>query len=305
MSILSKFALWWQFTRPATLVASLCPLALVFADHFSRGGQLAPATTALLIACALAIQICCNWVNDYYDHLRGADEKNIRLGPMRALQKGLLHRKQVLYAIIFLAAFVFFSSLYFLFAVGWIFAFILLLSLFLAYLYTGSRYSLAYHGLGEIFAFVFFGPVIVLSSMAIVNGGVWIIDYRGLSFSLVCGLFALALITVNNYRDLENDRRVKKITMAAYFGDYFCKVVYLACIGFLIGIPIFLFLYEKNPLLLFPLAALPLFVTQARFILFRQKEEMNRLLKKTGVSYFLYTVFFVAALLAMSLPNIG
>lgn len=295
--VFHKVFLWWQFARPTTLVASLCPLALVFADHFSRGGEFIPLRDSLLITCALAIQICCNWFNDYYDDLRGADEKNIRLGPVRALQKGLLDRNQVLYAIVFLVVFVCLSSFYFFLTVGWVFAFILLLSIFLAYLYTGSEYSLAYHGLGEIFAFVFFGPVIVLSSMAIVNGGIWIVDYRVLSFSLLCGLFSLAFITVNNYRDRENDARVKKMTMAVYFGDTFCKSVYLICIAFLIGIPVFLFFHEKNGFLLLPLAIVPLFIRQSHFILFRQKEEMNKLLRKTGVSYFLYTLFFVVAVL--------
>ena len=252
----------------------------------------------LLVSCAaLCIQICCNWFNDYYDNLRGTDDKTMRLGPIRALQQKSLSSREFLIAIAFLCLIVMAISCYYFFVYGWTFSTILMLSLFMAYFYTGSKYSLAYHGLGDLMAFIFFGPVIVLSSAAIFSQEMWHIDDRLAMFSLFCGIFSLKLIIVNNYRDRESDLAHKKNTSAVLFGDNFCKITYASGVFLLIAIPFLLGHWEQKIIILLPLATAPFLLTNTFFLFIRNKKNMNILLKRTGITYFFYTMLMAIAII--------
>lgn len=280
-----------------TLSASLCPLVVTGSYFSAKEREICLLDFFFIVLAALGIQIFCNWCNDYYDYVRGTDDPSKRLGPVRALQQQSLSQKEFLRGIYWL----FFGLLLifcYIFAIyGWIFFSILMISLLMAYLYTGSNYSLSYHGLGEIMAFLFFGPVIVLTSAAILAKGEWIFDRELLIFSLFCGLFSLSLIIVNNYRDRESDSSSKKRTTAVLFGDHFCRILYSLNAVILIAIPLVWGHLAQKKTFLLPLLASPLLISNIIFLFSQKKEQMNILLKKTGKTYVIYTFFIIIATL--------
>jgi 1,4-dihydroxy-2-naphthoate octaprenyltransferase len=98
---------------------------------------------------------------------------------------------------------------------GWPILVIGVLSLVCAVAYTGGPFPLAYHGLGDVFVLVFFGPVAV--------GGTYLLQRGTLPASVLLasvpvGLLATAILMVNNLRDVDGDARAGKRTLAVRFG---------------------------------------------------------------------------------------
>ncbi len=160
------------------------------------------------------IQIATHFFNDALDFLKGADTPS-RKGPKRPVQKGLVSPSLLFKAgflCLFLAGL---SGLYIVWQGGWFFLFVGLLSLALAYFYTGGPYPLAYTGLADFFVLLFFG-LIPSSFVFYLNAGFWSMDSFVAGFQ--CGLLALSLLTVNNLRDEEEDRQAGKKTLVVRFG---------------------------------------------------------------------------------------
>ncbi|MEJ2541866.1 MAG: 1,4-dihydroxy-2-naphthoate octaprenyltransferase, partial [Gemmatimonadota bacterium] len=154
---------WLLAIRPRTLPAAAAPVILGTAiAHHVGGLAWLPALAAL--AGALLIQIATNLANDYFDFVKGADTED-RVGPTRVTQAGLItpgavRRGMILTLLAALAVGVY------LVAVGGLPIVVIgLLSLVCAVAYTGGPWPLAYHGLGDLFVFVFFGLVAVASTV--------------------------------------------------------------------------------------------------------------------------------------------
>jgi len=98
---------------------------------------------------------------------------------------------------------------------GWPIAVIGIPSLLLAYGYTGGPFPLAYRGMGELFVIVFFGLVAVAGTVFIQTGG-W--PPAALLLGLQTGLLSAVLISINNFRDIEEDASTGKRTLAVRFG---------------------------------------------------------------------------------------
>ncbi len=214
MSEPSKLSAWLAAARPRTLTAGFVPVVVGVALA-ARRGPIDIAVAAATLLAALAIQVACNLANDYYDFVRGADTGE-RLGPLRATQAGLLSPHAVLggfLACIVVAALV---GLGLVAHGGWPILAIGIVSLFLAWAYTGGPYPLAYHGLGDIFVLLFFGVVPVC-------GTYWLqraqLDVEVVVLSVPIGLLATALLVVNNLRDIPTDRVAGKRTMAVRLGE--------------------------------------------------------------------------------------
>jgi len=174
----------------------------------------------------LLIQIGTNLANDYFDHAKGTDTAQ-RLGPTRVTQAGLASPSALLYAmtLTFMAACI--PGLYIVLRGGWVFVVIGLLSIFSGILYTAGPWPLGYLGLGDLFVFVFFGLIAVggtfyVQALALPREAVWA--------GAATGLFSVAILTVNNLRDVDQDRKGGKRTLAVRFGRRFAKGEYLLCI---------------------------------------------------------------------------
>ncbi len=212
---------WILATRPRTLSAAAAPVVagtgFAAAEGVFRG---LPALAALVGA--LLIQIATNLANDYYDFVKGGDTAE-RLGPVRVTQAGILPPRAVFRGMTIALGLAFLTGIYLVWIAGWPVAAIGILSMVMGVCYTGGPWPLAYHGLGDAFVFVFFGPV-ATATTHFVQAGHWspsaILAGAGL------GAFSTAMLVVNNLRDRETDGAAGKRTLAVRFGDRFTVTQY-------------------------------------------------------------------------------
>ena len=214
--------IWIAAARPRTLPAAAAPVIMGTALAFGDSGFHAGAAVAALMG-ALLIQIAANYANDYYDYLKGTDTAE-RIGPQRATQAGLVTPGQMRFAtatVLFLAAL---FGLYLIYRGGWPILVIGVLSMLFAVLYTGGPLPLGYIGVADIFVLVFFGPVAVAGTFYVQVQDISLIP---LLAGIAPGLISTAILTVNNLRDIDQDRQAGKKTLAVRFGTNFARWEYL------------------------------------------------------------------------------
>ncbi|MEI6806624.1 MAG: 1,4-dihydroxy-2-naphthoate octaprenyltransferase, partial [Myxococcaceae bacterium] len=189
-------------------------------------GYFSPAYLALTLLGAVLIQIGTNLSNDYFDFQKGADTHE-RLGPIRVTQAGLIAPKQVKAAFIFVFAMSACLGILLVLRGGWPILLIGLASILSGIAYTAGPYALAYLGLGELFVVIFFGPVAVAGTYYV----------QALRFNLeacwagfAVALLSCAILTVNNLRDIDQDRKAHKKTLAVRFGPKFAHFEYIFCL---------------------------------------------------------------------------
>jgi len=220
-----NFHNWVLAARPKTLPAAIAPVmmgtAMAFAD-----GLVHWKSAAIALIAALSIQIGTNLANDYYDHKKGADRAN-RVGPIRVTQAGLIKAGWVKagFLIFFLISAV--ACTYLVQRGGWPIAVIGIASILSGILYTAGPFPLAYIGLGELFVLIFFGPVAV--------GGTYYIQALEINPAILLsglapGLLSVAILSINNLRDIETDRESQKKTLAVRFGKSFAIYEYLVSV---------------------------------------------------------------------------
>ena len=237
----SKIGLWILAARPKTLWAAVAPVIVGTAMAFESGeGAWLPAVTALLGA--VAIQVGTNLANDYYDCQKGADREG-RLGPMRVTQAGLILPATMRRAIVvsFLVAAL--AGVYLIYRGGWPIAIIGFLSILSGILYTAGPYPLGYIGLADLFVLIFFGPVAA--------GGTFYVQALAMEPTVLIaglspGLFSVAILAVNNLRDIDSDTESGKKTLAVRFGKRFARLEYLVSILLACLVPLALYVYNKN-----------------------------------------------------------
>lgn len=216
---------WIEATRPKTLFASLGPV-LLGTCFALKAGSFSLLMCLLTLFAGLAIQIGTNFANDYYDCIKGADT-SARKGPRRMTQAGLISPSDMKLAIFVILSLAALLTIYLIAHGGPVFALLSVLSIFLAVGYTGGPYPLAYLGLGEIFVFLFFGPIATVSTAYLQTFSFsWPLVFLGVS----PGLLSTAVLAVNNLRDIDDDRKAHKNTLAVRFGKRFAQIEYTACL---------------------------------------------------------------------------
>ena len=216
---------WILAARLPTLPAAVAPVLVGTAAAVHEGRfHLLGALGALVIS--LAIQIGTNFSNDAFDFLRGADTTR-RLGPPRATQKGLLSAKAVLMGASLCYGLAALVGFYFVARYGWPVLVAGLLSIASGLAYTGGPWPLGYHGLGELFVFVFFGVVAVVGTTYVQTGA---ISTLALAASVPVGLTCSAILVLNNLRDIDTDRAAGKRTLAVRIGAPATRVLYEVCL---------------------------------------------------------------------------
>lgn len=217
----SALQIWLLAIRPKTLWAAVCPVmigaAIAYGDNFFH---LPSAVSALI--CALLIQIGTNLANDYFDFKKGADTKE-RIGPTRVTQAGLVTPQAMQTAMLLVLLLLLGSCFYLVKRGGWPVVFIGISSILSGFFYTAGPRPLGYLGLGELFVFIFFGPVAVAGTYY-----VQALEWNPVTVlaGIAPGLFSVAILTVNNLRDIENDQRAGKRTLAVRFGRSFAMFEY-------------------------------------------------------------------------------
>ncbi len=234
---LSKTGIWLAAIRPKTLWAAFAPVLIGVAMAIEAQVVHWPAAILALLG-AIFIQVGTNFYNDYADFKKGADTED-RKGPLRVTQAGLvspLAMKRATYLAFGLAVA---AGGYLMWRGGLPIIVIGVLSIISGFMYTAGKYSLAYLGLGDLFVLVFFGPVAV--------GGTYFVQALEINALVVIaglapGLLAVAILLVNNIRDVEEDRTAGKKTIVVRFGRKFGLASYLICMVGAAAVPVTLHL---------------------------------------------------------------
>jgi 1,4-dihydroxy-2-naphthoate octaprenyltransferase len=252
-------AQWVAGARPRTLPAAVAPVLVGTGVAVGLDG-FRPVAALLALAVALALQVAVNYANDYSDGVRGTDAD--RVGPMRLVGSGAATPRQVLVvtglafgvaavAGLGLAA----ISSWWLVAVGAV-------CIAAAWTYTGGPLPYGYRALGEVFVFVFFGPVAVVGTTYVQTG-----TLPGLAFavSVPVGLLIVALLVVNNLRDIDGDAAVGKRTLAVVLGERATRTAFVGL--FAVAFAVVAAVGLTRPWALVALAAVPLAAPPARTVL--------------------------------------
>lgn len=266
---------WLLATRPKTLSAAVVPVMIgtAFAwRNTSEQFNWIPAILCLLFAWIM--QIDSNLVNDYFDFKKGNDDET-RLGPKRACSEGWITSDAMVWGILITTLLGCMTGIPLILYGGLEMVMVGIACVVFCFLYT-TLFS--YHGLGDILVLLFFGIIPVCCTyyvcmplhQQIPTGEV-------IASSIACGLAIDALLIVNNYRDIDNDRSNGKITLAVRLGESKTRRLYES-IGYIAAgimiILVFFDLYQIDKLI--PTYALYLIY----IILHRQSyKEMKRINK--------------------------
>jgi 1,4-dihydroxy-2-naphthoate octaprenyltransferase len=269
---------WLLAFRPRTLVAAVVPVAVGTALAHREGAARPGVALAALLG-ALLIQVATNLVNDYYDFVRGADTAE-RVGPTRVTQAGLIAPEQVLGGAKLCGLLALAVGSYLTSVGGWPIVVIGLLSLASGYAYTGGPWPLGYHGLGDLFVFVFFGLVAVAGTDYVQTGA---LHPLALWAAVPVGTLCTALIVVNNLRDAATDARTGKRTLAVRLGERFARWEYTALVAAAFALPAALVALGllRAPALL-PLLAAPLALEPLRRVWRERGAPLNQALASTA-----------------------
>ena len=208
---------WLLAARPKTLTGAAVPvmigLALAYTDAKAYGGEAFSWTAAVLcMLFAFIMQIDANLINDFFDYVKGTDDRETRLGPERACTQGWVsidRMKRAIAGTTCLAAVVGLPLIFYggleMIAVG-------LFCIVFCFLYTTH---LSYVGLGDVLVLLFFGLVPVCITYYV---QLHTVSLQVLVASLACGLVIDTLLLVNNFRDRETDLTAGKMTLVVKIG---------------------------------------------------------------------------------------
>lgn len=289
----SAVSKWLYAFRPKTLPAAVAPVivgtASAVADgRFSLLPALSTATGALLL------QIGVNLANDYFDFVKGVDTSE-RIGPIRVTQSGLIPVSRVKASMtlsITLAAII---GVYLVKIGGWPILVIGIASILSALGYSGGPYPLASHGLGDLFVFVFFGPVAVCGTYYIQA-----LELKSMPVltSIPVGLLITAILVVNNLRDIETDQKTGKYTLAVFLGyrGAINEFIALIVISFAL-LPFYWLVGLLSGAGLLPLLTAPFAVLIIRNVSRLKGGALNDQLGKTALLSFAYSLLLSLGLL--------
>lgn len=264
----STFAIWFSTARPKTLPLALASIIIGSALAY-WAGKFDLITTLLAFITTILLQVLSNFANDYGDHVKGSDTAE-RIGPLRAIQHGAITGEQLKMAVMILSALSFISgaalSFYAYEGIEDLLVFLGLgvISIVAAITYTVGKKAYGYLGLGDLFVLIFFGFVAVI--------GVFYLQAHNLPAMIFipafgCGLLSVAVLNINNLRDINQDRKAGKNTLIVRIGSkngriYHAILLALSVVSYLI-FAILNFEHWYNYLFLL---AVPLLVKHGLFV---------------------------------------
>lgn len=290
---------WISALRPRTLflavASAICGNGIAYTT-----GRFSILICALTILTATFLQLLSNMANDLGDYQHGTDITGARVGPARTVQSGAITPKEMKIAIavamscsliigglLIYEASQFMNVWYML-----LFLFLGMTSVWAAIKYTAGRNPYGYKGLGDIFAFSFFGPIAIV--------GTYFLHVHKMTFdpwlpAIGIGLFTAAVLNVNNMRDMDNDRDSRKITLAIRFGFAKAKLYHAALtFGGIFCFVVYSIIYSEEWFQYLYLIAALLF-TKILINIYHTKEKklLDPYLKQTSIATFVLSVLFV------------
>lgn len=295
---------WLLATRPKTLSAAAVPVMIgtAFAwRNTSEQFNWIPAILCLLFAWIM--QIDSNLVNDYFDFKKGNDDET-RLGPKRACSEGWITSDAMVWGILITTLLGCMTGIPLILYGGLEMVMVGIACVVFCFLYT-TLFS--YHGLGDILVLLFFGIIPVCCTyyvcmplhQQIPTGEV-------IASSIACGLAIDALLIVNNYRDIDNDRSNGKITLAVRLGESKTRRLYES-IGYIAaGIMIILVFFDLYQIDKF----IPTYAIYLIYIILHRQSyqemkrinmgaKLNQVLGLTARNILVFGILSVAAILSV------
>lgn len=218
-----KLKMWWETARPKTLPLALASIFTGSAlGYWANPQGFNGLVMALCLLTTILLQVLSNFANDYGDHQKGSDTEE-RIGPLRGIQKGAISVKELKWGLILMVVASFLSGS-FLIGIAYeclsdLFAFagLGILAIVAAITYTVGAKPYGYMGLGDISVLVFFGLLGV--------GGTYYLQTHSIDSHIILpaigsGLLASAVLNINNLRDIEQDAKAGKNTLAVRLGAY-------------------------------------------------------------------------------------
>lgn len=280
----NSFKAWLLAARPKTLTGASVPvmiaLAMAYTDLQGNGFRIIPAVLCALFA--FVMQIDANFVNDYFDFISGKDDEQ-RLGPPRACAMGWIDVAKMKVGMIITTVIACIIGLPLVVYGGVEMILVGALCVVFCFLYTTL---LASRGLGDLLVLVFFGIVPVCATYYLqTDTCTWIVFLA----SLACGLVIDTLLVVNNYRDIDNDRRAGKKTLIVMIGADKGRLLYLwlGIIASLMGVVFAAYGQYWTPLL--PTVYLIMHIaTYRRMVKIGKGRQLNLVLADTARNMFVY-----------------
>lgn len=217
----SYFRYWWLAMRPKTLPASISPILLGSALAASEG-SLHAGIAITAIFCALFLQISVNLANDLFDGLSGVDTEE-RLGPARMVQSGFIAVPHMVIGLTICTILATLTGLFLAYHTNWQLLYIGLFCILAVFAYSAGPWPLASLGLGEIAVLIFFGWVAVMGSYFLQTET---LSWQAWWYGTAAGLLNVAIMLVNNLRDIPTDQASGKLTLAVRLGDNNTRKLY-------------------------------------------------------------------------------
>ncbi len=286
---------WVLASRPATLPAAAVPVLVGTAAAIAQGARFHAMIFVATLMSALLIQVGTNFANDYSDFHRGADHEG-RLGPVRVTQSGLIAEEAVRRGIIIAFGLALIPGAWLVLVGGWSILVIGVLSILCGLAYTGGPWPFGYHGLGDLFVFIFFG-VVAVTGTAYLQLGDW--TPLALAIAIPIGLLVTNILVVNNLRDLPTDRAAGKRTLAVRLGERAARAQYIGATAVAYIIPAVLAMSgTRRPWLLLPWLTAPMaFALTRRIAGGLAGRELNPMLGRTGQLLLVFGLLLAAGLL--------
>ncbi|MGA3279497.1 MAG: 1,4-dihydroxy-2-naphthoate polyprenyltransferase [Smithella sp.] len=290
-------SIWIEAARLRTLPLALSSIITGSAlAQFDGAFNLRVLIPALLTA--IFLQILSNLANDYGDAVKGTDNDG-RVGPLRSVQSGAITQAQMrkgiacmTFAAILAGIWLICEGLSGLSLVDYIsFMFLGLISVIAALTYTLGKNPYGYSGLGDIAVFLFFGLTGVLGTYFLYRHT---LSWGAALMAVVLGLFSMGVLNLNNMRDMENDRRCGKITIAVKLGMSRAKKYHsFLIISGLLGSAFFTALNFKSMGQLAIILIFPVFIRDINAISkINDHRELDPFLKKLSLSTFIFSILF-------------
>ena len=291
---------WLQSFRLRTLPLALSSI-LMGGFLAASAGKFQWSIFLLCISTTIFLQVLSNLANDYGDSIHGADHAE-RKGPSRAVQSGAISAQQMKAAIILFVLLSLASGISLLLvSFGWDWSALLfflglgILSIVAAIAYTVGKKPYGYMGLGDFSVLIFFGLVGVMGSYYIFTKS---ISWLEILPALSCGFFSIAVLNINNIRDIESDVIAGKFSIPVRIGRDRAIVYHWFLLISGVGASIaYMTLTYRSPLQFLFCIVIALFLRNGMAVSQKPSDELDPYLKQMALSTLLFVVLFGVGLL--------
>lgn len=302
----NSLAAWILAARPKTLTGAMVPvmIGVAWAWKISGGENFRIVPAILCFLFAFLMQIDSNFINDYFDCVKGNDDHTTRLGPKRACSEGWITLPAMRVGLVFTSLLACLVGLPLIFFGGWKMILVGVVCVVFAFLYT-TYFS--YLGLGDLLVLVFFGIVpVVFTTYVILPDHSQALCLEVIMSGIICGLVIDTLLVVNNYRDRDNDKRDGKITLIVRIGEEEAEKLYIA-LGLMsyLQMACILFLGEKQDTLfviflcfIFAPYGILHYKTAMQMKKIKKGKELNLILAHTARNMLLYGIATTIAIVS-------